>query len=1009
MNKTTKLLGFGIVLAGLLLSSCGSPSLKKADTAKAKFQYKYAADLYTKLSSQVKDKDTQMRARREAAACYRMAEEYDKAIKSYEKVLKKEPKNTEALYYIGLNKMATAGDCNPDALREAKEYFKKYLEEVPNDPKVLKKVAAIDSAESWKKQAPQSRFKVFNFKPTNTGAYEYSPMVGSKKDDILYFTTDREGGPSKKKVYGWTNGFHDLWMLKGTKDKKNKKDPTAIKWGKPELVLGTVNTKFNDGTCAFDRKFTTMYYSQCNGADGKGAQRCVLMTATYDGTQWGQEQILPFCLNDSFSYAQPSLSEDGKRLYFSSDRENGYGGYDIWMSIYNQRAKEWGDPINLGETINTEQNEGFPYWNSHDQQLYFSSAGHLGMGGFDIFRAEGSGTEWTEPENLRAPINSGGDDFSISFDIMNKDHGYFTSNRCDGKGHDDIYEFKVTPLVIELEGYVYECLPNSGKKFNQAKPLVNSLITITNDKDSSKIILRTDAAGYYKTPPLKEKTNYEILCQNQEMYKFDAEPRQKTTKGIKISTVLRQDFCLESQYIDIVLPIYYDLDKAFIRPDAAKVMSEVILPLMRKYPKLRMELGSHTDCRSSYDYNIDLSQRRADSAVAWLVKNGIDARRLVAKGYGESQLVNNCACEGAVKSNCSEEEHQKNRRTTFKTLDINFDPNLKEIKSSDANNTNVKAIIVKLTKTGTTYTTDGAGNNLDAKGIVIQPGADMSISMVELKKLVDKGTIKPTDLVGITVADIAKGTLKPNATANIGTLRVGSKERGFNLINQVLKINASTAPYTLGYDALKAKGATVNTEDDELVFKNVNTDALKGGPIESNGTKSNTTTPAGTGTKPAGTGTTAGTTTPKADSASLDDYKRITLINEGGNLMVPTMVNDKDNVNWKYEAMGKKIEITETMAEQLLESGAISKADFEDGESFRTASGKKMPSNVIILKTVQIGDVTLENVKVTISNKIDVPTFGALNMAIKKINPLVKGNILYMKPKEKKTKPGAGE
>jgi hypothetical protein len=385
----------------------------------------------------------------------------------------------------------------------------------------------------------------------------------------------------------------------------------------------------------------------------------------------------------------------------------------------------------------------------------------------------------------------------------------------------------------------------------------------------------------------------------------------------------------------------------------------------------------------------------------------------VAKGYGESQLVNNCACEGAVKSNCSEEEHQKNRRTTFKTLDINFDPNLKEIISSDKNNVNVKSIIVKLKKVGTAYTTEGAGNNLDATGIAVIPGADLGISMIELKKLIEKGLVKPTDLVGITTADILAGKIKPNATVKLGTLRVGGKERGFNLMNQTLKINAGTAPYSLGYDALKALGATVNTEDDEIVYKNINTEALKGGPIESNGTKGNGTTGSGTtgntGTgdgKPAGNTTTPPPTAPKTDSLNLNDYKRITLINESGNLMVPTMVNDKDNVNWKYDVAGKKIEITEAMAEQLLESGAISKGDFEDGESFRTAGGKKMPSNVFIIKTLQIGDVILENVKVTISNKVDVPTIGALNTAIKKINPIVKGNILYMKPKEKKVKPG---
>lgn len=990
---SSKITIFSPLILGLLMSisSCKPPSLKKADDAKARLQYKYAGDLYTQLGSKLKDKDEAMRAKQEAAVCYRMANEYEKAIKAYEKILKKEPKNTEALYQIGSLKMKIA-DNKPEELREAREFLKKYLEEVPNDERALNKVAAIDSAESWRLQAPKSRFQVTNMKVLNTKASDYSPMIASKKDDMLFFTTNREGGVAKKKIYGWTGfGFDDLWYAKAKKGKKDKNGKPTMTWEKPILTLGTINTKFNDGTACFDRKYGTIYYTQCNGPDGK-AKNCKIFTAKFNGTEWAEEQMLDFCMEDTFFYGHPCLSEDGKKMYFASDRPDGYGGYDIWMCTYNQRAKSWGEPVNLGENINTEKNEMFPYLNFHDGQLYFSSNGYIGMGGLDIFRSEGSGTEWTEPENLRAPLNSGGDDFGITFDNTNPDHGYFTSNREGGKGSDDIYEFKVQPLVIELEGYVYECLPNSMNN-NLSKPLANSTILITNDRDSTKIELKTNDKGYYYTK-LKEKTTYEIACSNRELYYFDAETAQKTTKGIKVSTMLRQDFCMKSQIIEEVVPIYYDLDRAEIRPDAAKVLDERILPLLLKYPKLRLELGSHTDCRSSYDYNIDLSQRRADSAVAYLVRKGIDPRRVPAKGYGESQLVNDCKCEGGIKVPCTEAQHQENRRTTIKTLDVNFDPKVAAVNSGDKNNVNSKPIIVKMTKNDKGNFVSSASNGVESNGpSSIVPGADITMSINELKNLITKGAITQADLVGVTLAEITSGKIKPGATVKLKTLRIGAKDRGNTLTDVVVKIAAITTPFAIGTDALTKYNGTVNMEEGEISFKNINAEALKDGPVNS------TISPGGT------TGTSTTNTPKPADTVSLDDYKQVTMIEENGDMLIPTMVNDNagGQVNWKYDAASRKIEVSEDVAIQLLESKAIEKGDFEDGESIKLKNGTKVRSNVFVIAKLQIGDVVLENVKVTINSKLESgANFGGASTLFKKLNAVVKNKVLFMKPKEKK-------
>ena len=218
MNKFSIFFSVGLLALSLLLTGCPGASLQKADEAKKRMQYKYAADLYTQSAPNVKDKAEQQRAREEAAYCYRMSNEYEKAIKAYDKVLKKEPKNTEALYQIGSLKMKVAGDCDKKALEDARDYFKRYLEEVPNDERAKAKIASIDSAEKWRSEIDKSRYKVTNFKIANTKGMDYSPMVASKRDDLLYFSTDREGGVSKKKVYLQTgNGFSDMWYLKGKK------------------------------------------------------------------------------------------------------------------------------------------------------------------------------------------------------------------------------------------------------------------------------------------------------------------------------------------------------------------------------------------------------------------------------------------------------------------------------------------------------------------------------------------------------------------------------------------------------------------------------------------------------------------------------------------------------------------------------------------------------------------------------------------------------------------------
>ena len=333
---------------------------------------------------------------------------------------------------------------------------------------------------------------------------------------------------------------------------------------------------------------------------------------------------------------------------------------------------------------------------------------------------------------------------------------------------------------------------------------------------------------------------------------------------------------------------------------------------------------------------------------------------------------------------------------------------MKVVDGPDGNNVNVKPIIVKLEKKDPNYLVNAAANGLETTtNSLVMAGKDISISLMELKNQMIKGQVKPEQLTGITQADIMANRLKPNATVKISSLRFGPKDRGNTFTDVTAKIISGGTPFVFGLEALTALNGTLNAEEGEMSFKNVNNAALKGGPIESNATKANGTTGnTGAGTT-AGTGT-SGTTV--ADTVSLADYKRVALVSENGNLYIPSTVNDKESVNWKYDIKGRKILISEDMAIQLLENGAITKKDFDpEGETIKLKNGTKVPSNVLIIASLTIGDVVLENVKATVDSSIEESVMGAMNTTLKKVSAVVKGKTLFMKPKEKRTKPGASE
>jgi len=682
-----KLTGFVLLLSALFFAC--KPGADIADARKDFNLLKYAAaaEKYKKVYGITKVKDIKKEAAFFAAECYRLSNNWPAAESWYTKAVQVDPTNAEAKYR------------QIQALKYSEKYVEsiteanKYKKSVGSDAKIDLEDCGSTNAQKWKSE--KTRFVIENVAKLNTKYSDFSAMWFRK--DQLMFTSDRlEVGVSGKDKYAWfNNGYSDIYL---TTLKLNKKNKEVVENYSPPVLVDkkSVNGKFNDGTVCFDAKFTTMYITKCNYGeknDGKGVH-CRIYESKLSGTEWSTPVPLPFS-TDSFDCGQPFLSKDGTTLFFSSNMpgsiakpvtmaENPEGSElskDLYSVSYSKRGNSWGDPVNLGTTINSDGDECFPFQHE-DGTLYYSSNGLCGMGGLDIFYTKGQGTDWSDPINMKSPINSGGDDFAIIFS-KDKESGYLSSNRLNGKGGDDIYRFTKTPLVFTLSGVARDEKDKSILK--------NTLIQFTNSSDTVKLEVRTDAAGSYRIS-LRAGTDYDFYG-SKPLY-YDSKIYGATTKNLEVSTDLVQDLILKPIDLETftVEGIYYGLDSADIRPRSAEILDSLVL-VMNKYPMLKFELGSHTDCRADSLYNIKLSQRRADSCVGYLIRHGVDSMRLVSKGYGENELaVKKCACEGPNEriegQKCSEAEHQKNRRTTVRVIDTNYNPPVK-VKAPDAPKNNI--------------------------------------------------------------------------------------------------------------------------------------------------------------------------------------------------------------------------------------------------------------------------------------------------------------------------------
>jgi outer membrane protein OmpA-like peptidoglycan-associated protein/tetratricopeptide (TPR) repeat protein len=609
---------------------------------------------------------------------------YVDAIKTYEKVAEKGYKSVDLFQKLGNSyyfnaklKEANKWYAELFAMNEKvePEYYYRYsqtlkaVEDYTNADKYLDKFYSMSGSDSRAlKFKSQTNYKEVITK--NSGRYEIkNEGINSKLSDYgsafynnqVIFATSRDSIGAARVNTKWTkNSFLNLYSADRAEDGSLS---NAKKFSK------AVNSKFHEDSPVFTKNQKIVYFTRNNytkGKVGKDSEDIILLKlyrASLVDDKWVEVVEVPFN-SDQYSVAHPALSPDEKTLYFASNMPGTKGMSDIFK-VEITGDNTYSTPVNLTGGLNTEGRETFPYI-TEDNELYFASDGHQGLGGLDVFvtKLNRSG-EPGEVINVGAPINGPMDDFAFLIDKKNKS-GYFSSNRDGGKGLDDIYSFKETKKIeLDCNQELSGVITNS----ETGQILDNAKVTLFDDKFRELQVTQSDVKGNYsfavdcgkKYYVRGEKEEYEtkesaIDIPNKTGKSQLPLATAKKIREVKVGTDL-------AKTLDIPM-IYFDLDKSFIRRDAALEL-EKVLTVMKLNPTMIVDVRSHTDCRQTVAYNEALSDRRAKSTVAWLVKNGIKANRLTGKGYGESQLVNNCGCEPTNESSCTEAEHQLNRRSEF--------------------------------------------------------------------------------------------------------------------------------------------------------------------------------------------------------------------------------------------------------------------------------------------------------------------------------------------------------
>lgn len=649
---------FTLSLLCATVASAQGKQAEEADDAFKAGQYFNAIELYKKAYTLEKKASDKAALIFKVAECYRTLGDAPNAQVWYEKANKAQYTDPISYYYIG------------EALKEQGKYaeaiaaYNKYKEKNPGDTRADASLASCQMAQTWKDQA--SRYTVDPEVLLNTAQYDLSAAFSVKKNDEVVFSSSREASTGTETDGIAGENFLDLYA--SSRDKLGK-------WSEPQKLPAVINTPAHEGSATFNSKRTIMYFTRCQREKKKNFG-CEIWMSKKVGSNYSEPEMLVLHPkvddNDSnqVRLGQPTLSKDDAVLVFSSNQKGGVGGKDLWMTTLDKDGKPTGTPKNLGSEVNTKKDEFFPFLRNNGN-LYFSSDGHQGMGGLDIFMAEKTGDNaWGHVENLKSPINSSGDDFSIVFD-GDEEKGYLTSNRPGGKGQDDIWRFMMPNLEFAFQGTLYDKATGT--------PLTDAKVEVVGT-DGSSFNAMTDANGGFnfaekgKERYVKENTSYTIRASKDNYLVVND---QITTVGLNESTTFAKEYYLQpaAKGVVIKLPeVQYDLGKFDLRPEGKDSLETLYLTLVEN-PTIIIELAAHTDSRDSDKRNMTLSQNRAQSCVNYLISKGIDPARMIAKGYGETKLRISDAEIKAMKTKEEQEAaHQSNRRTEFSVLSFDYVP-----------------------------------------------------------------------------------------------------------------------------------------------------------------------------------------------------------------------------------------------------------------------------------------------------------------------------------------------
>ena len=599
----TKVLAL-LVLSLLLLASCGAEkNMKKAEKFMAIGEYYDAASQYKQAYSKTppKERDRRGLIAGKMAVCYRKINSTPKAVAAYRNMVRYNKATVDDRLELG-RQLLKNGD-----YKQAAEQFRVVLDSMPDNVLARNGLLSAQQAPAWKKQG--SRYTVKRMDVFNSRRAEYSPMLSGDQFDQLYFSSTRNDatGDELSGITGTKNG--DIFVSQ--KDDKGK-------WSKPEVVNGGLNTEADEGASCLSPDQREMYLTQCV-TDPSYPRYAQIVKSNRSDAAWGKASSVELTKDTLSCFAHPAVSPDGQWLYFVSDMPGGKGGLDIWRVRITSAG--YGGVENLGEPINTPGNEMFPTFRPNGD-LYFSSDGHPGMGGLDIFIAHPGKTGRYVLEHPGYPLNSQGDDFGMTFEGV-KNRGFFSSNRNDGRGWDHIYSFVNPEIVQSVKGWVYE---QEGYELPAAQ-----VYMIGSDGTNLKLGVKSDGSFEKELTPGVE-------------YMFLATCKGFLNHKEELKVVPMNDsheYVLQFPLASITAPvlidnIFYDFNKATLRPESQTALDELV-KLLNENPNVTIELSSHCDYKGSSAYNKLLAQRRAESVVNYLVDKGIARDRLSPVGYGKEK------------------------------------------------------------------------------------------------------------------------------------------------------------------------------------------------------------------------------------------------------------------------------------------------------------------------------------------------------------------------------------